>query len=52
MNDDRLVGSVLQLQAQRITELRNLVDKLEAQAKANGDTLERIHRTLNDGDPT
>ena len=52
MNDDRLIGNVLQLQTKRLTELRNLVDKLEAQAKANGDTLNRIHRTLNDGDPT
>ncbi|SMX80675.1 hypothetical protein BSP109_01635 [Brevibacterium sp. Mu109] len=49
MTDERLIGEVLALQSKRLTELRNLVDKLEAQANANGDTLERIHRTLNDG---
>lgn len=46
MTDERLIGQVLQLQAKRLTELRNLVDELTAKVQANGDTLERLHRSL------
>lgn len=46
MNDDRLIGNVLQLQTRRLTEMRALIDKLTAQAQANGDALERIHNSI------
>lgn len=52
MTDTNLVGRVLELQSQRITRLQQAIDKLTTEIQANGDTLERIHRTLNDGDPT
>lgn len=52
MTDTNLVGRVLELQSQRITRLQQAIDKLTTEIQANTDTLERIHRTLNDGDPT
>lgn len=49
MTDTNLVGRVLELQSQRITRLQQAIDKLTTEIQANGDTLERIHRTLNEG---
>lgn len=42
MTDDHLIGNVLQLQTRRLTELRNRVDELTAQVKANGDSIDRL----------
>lgn len=50
MTDERLIGEVLALQSKRLTEMRNLVDELTARVKANGDTLDRLHRSIKDGD--
>lgn len=42
MTDDNIVGNVLQLQTRRLTELRNRVDELTAQVKANGDSIDQL----------
>lgn len=50
MTDEQLIREVLALQSKRLTELRNLVDELTAKVQANGDTLDRLHKTIRDGD--
>lgn len=50
MTDEQLIREVLALQSKRLTELRNLVDELTARAQANADALDKIHKTIKDGD--
>lgn len=44
------IAQILALQTKRITELRNAVDQLNAKVQANGDSIDRLHRTITDGD--
>lgn len=50
MTDDHLIGRVLELQSQRITRLQQSIDKLTAETKANGDSIDRLRRTMREGD--
>lgn len=52
MNDERLIGQLLQLQTQRLTKIQQALDRLTAQLDAATDTLDRMRRDHNSKEDT